>query len=71
MNNAKIRSLPDGSAQVARDAQIIKSTRIAQQDLRDVTMDMAADQNSPQFMKWVREYDVVSEASKLLRGAPF
>lgn len=64
MNNAKIRSLPDGPAQVARDAQIIKSARIAPQDLRDVTMDMAADQNSPQFMKWVREYDFESEVQR-------
>lgn len=61
MNNARIRSLPDGPAQLARDRQIIKSAQIAPKELENIEMDMKANQNSPEFMKWVREYDVVSE----------
>lgn len=61
MNNARIRSLPDGPAQLARDEQIIKSSQVAPKELSNIAMDMNANQNSPEFMKWVREYDVVSE----------
>ena len=66
MNNARMRSLPDGPAQMARDEQITKSAQIVPKELADVEMDMTADQNSPQFMKWVREYDVMSEVRKLM-----
>ncbi len=61
MNNAKLRSLPDGPAQARRDEQLKKSGQQASAEISDVKMDMAADQNSPQFMKWVREYDVFAE----------
>lgn len=64
LNNATLRSLPDGQAQMARDEHIIKSSHATPQDVADVEMDMAANQNSPQFMKWVREYDVVKEVTR-------
>lgn len=64
MNNAALRSLPDGPAQEARDAQIVKSSEAPLQETEDVQMDMTANQNSPQFMKWVREYDVVAEVRR-------
>ena len=67
MNNARIRSLPDGPAQVARDEQIVRSAQVVPKELADIEMDMKADQNSPQFMKWVREYDVVSEVRRAHR----
>jgi salicylate hydroxylase len=66
MNNARLRSLPDGPAQMARDEHLAKSAHIVPKELADVEMDMTADQNSPQFMKWVREYDVVSEVRRLV-----
>lgn len=61
MDNARLRSLPDGPAQLARDEQIIKSSQAIPTQLDDVKMDMTAKQTSPQFMKWVREYDVMFE----------
>ncbi|KAJ4147261.1 hypothetical protein LMH87_001797 [Akanthomyces muscarius] len=67
MNNARLRSLPDGAAQAARDEQIVRSAGRKPQDARDVKMDMGADQNSPEFMKWVREYDVVAEAERTMK----
>ncbi|KAJ6779724.1 hypothetical protein PWT90_02067 [Aphanocladium album] len=68
MNNATLRSLPDGPAQEARDAQIAKSAGLTPKEVKDVVMDMKADQNTPEFMKWVREYDVVAEADKLIKN---
>lgn len=65
MDNARLRSLPDGVAQVARDEQIVRSAARKPLDVRDVEMDMDADQNTPEFMKWVREYDVVAEVSRV------
>lgn len=61
MNNAKVRSLPDGPGQIARDKQIQTAGQRAPKEDDNVEMDMKANQNSPQFMKWVREYDVVVE----------
>lgn len=66
MDNARLRSLPDGPAQAARDEQIVRAAaRRTPEETKDVEMDMEADQNSAAFMKWVREYDVVAEVSKL------
>lgn len=61
MNNATLRSLPDGPAQAKRDEQLKRSSQQSPADIQDVKMDMTADQNTPQFLKWVREYDVVAE----------
>lgn len=63
MNNARVRSLPDGPAQAARDEQIRRSAGLTPKDTADIEMDMNAEQTSPAFMKWVREYDVVAEVS--------
>ncbi|KAK3181856.1 hypothetical protein K4F52_006759 [Lecanicillium sp. MT-2017a] len=68
MNNATLRSLPDGPAQAKRDEQLKRSSQQSPADIQDVKMDMTADQNTPQFLKWVREYDVVAEAEKELRS---
>ena len=58
--NAKVWSLPDGPEQEARDEKI---RRMASPPLHldSVEMDMAADRQSPQFLKWVRDYDIVRE----------
>jgi hypothetical protein len=60
-SNAKIWSLPDGPEQEARDEMIRRMVNRPPPNLNGVEMDMAADQKSPQFLKWARDYDVVLE----------
>lgn len=60
-SNAKIWSLPDGPEQEARDEMIRQMVNRPPPNLNGVEMDMAADQKSPQFLKWARDYDVVLE----------
>lgn len=61
--NATSWSLPDGPEQKARDERMSRLSNRPSQDLDNVEMDMTADQRSPQFLKWVRDYDVVREVS--------
>ncbi|TQW01213.1 FAD dependent oxidoreductase domain-containing protein [Cordyceps javanica] len=67
LNNARLRSLPDGPAQEARDAHLVRGAATRPQEVAGVKMDMMADQNSPEFMKWVREYDVVAEIERIIK----
>ena len=60
-NNANLWSLPDGPEQEARDESVKRMAARPPPDLDSVEMDMAANQRSPQFLKWVRDYDVVQE----------
>ncbi|PQK11700.1 hypothetical protein BB8028_0003g03240 [Beauveria bassiana] len=62
LNNAVLRSLPDGPQQELRDQKIKQLTKQASQDTANVVMDMHAEQNSPPFQKWMKEYDVVNES---------
>lgn len=63
LNNAVLRSLPDGPKQELRDQKIRELTKQVSQDTANVVMDMHAEQNSPPFQKWMKEYDVVEEVS--------
>lgn len=63
INNAALRSLPDGPAQQARDRKIAEMASKVAESTDDVVMDMHAEQNSPAFQKWMKEYDVVREVS--------
>lgn len=65
INNAALRSLPDGPAQQARDRKIAEMASKVSESTEDVVMDMHAEQNSPPFQKWMKEYDVVHEVSLL------
>ena len=61
MSNAKSHSLPDGPEQEARDEQIKQASHRSLLSMDDVEMDMMANQRSPEFQKWVRAWDVVTE----------
>ena len=64
LDNAKLWTLPDGPKQVARDERMAAAITRLPPDFTGVEMDMNADRSSPQFLKWVRAYDVVSEMSR-------
>ncbi|KAM3481235.1 hypothetical protein MY8738_004587 [Beauveria namnaoensis] len=64
LNNAVLRSLPDGPQQELRDQKIKQLTKQVSQDTANVVMDMHAEQNSPPFQKWMKEYDVVDEVGR-------
>ncbi|KAE8365295.1 hypothetical protein BDV27DRAFT_127073 [Aspergillus caelatus] len=66
IRNAKIWSLPDGPEQEARDERIRRMGTLPPPNLDGVEMDMAADRNSPQFLKWARDYDVVLEGERAM-----
>lgn len=59
--NAASWSLPDGPQQEARDEKLSRFRNKPPPDLSIVEMDMHAEQHLPQFLKWVRDYDVVHE----------
>lgn len=63
INNAALRSLPDGPAQQARDRKIAEMASKVSESTEGVVMDMHAEQNSPPFQKWMKEYDVVRKVS--------
>lgn len=60
-SNANVWSLPDGPEQEARDEKIRQMGSRPPPDLSGVEMDMSANQRTPQFLKWARDYDVVLE----------
>ncbi|KAJ5601351.1 hypothetical protein N7510_010885 [Penicillium lagena] len=68
MSNAKVWSLPDGPEQEARDEKIRRMGSRPPPDFDGVEMDMNANQKTPQFLKWVREYDVVLESERAMKN---
>ncbi|CAI7669251.1 unnamed protein product [Penicillium pancosmium] len=65
-SNANIWSLPDGPEQEARDGRIRRMATRPPPNFDGVEMDMEADRNSPQFLKWARDYDVVLEGERAM-----
>ncbi|KAH0595386.1 hypothetical protein MHUMG1_06561 [Metarhizium humberi] len=61
--NARLWSLPDGLEQRARDEKMASLGRQPPPDLDSVEMDMNAPRHSPEFLKWVRDYDVLTDSS--------
>ncbi|KAK2684867.1 hypothetical protein QWA68_016252 [Fusarium oxysporum] len=67
LHNAGDHSLPDGPQQEARDAQLRKlGDEQPSVDWDKVEMNIHAPERSMEFIKWVRDYDIVAEVDRFM-----
>lgn len=64
LTNANIRSIPDGQQQRLRDTRIVNMAQRPAAATENVAMDMNAEQHTPQFQKWMKEYDIIAEVGR-------